>query len=136
MGWSWSLRFIKVPSGCLEHYKEILPDWIQNQIYDKDYVFDSGMYFNNKKTELIAIVPNESKKYTIPEGVVCIRDNVFDSIYFIESIELPSSLKYFSDEIFDERCEINEIIIHEDNSELVKYILTDYIDVIKETPTN
>lgn len=131
-GFDWYIKMVKVPRGCIEHYKSILPDCISNQIYEEDSIFDNNLYLNFDKTEVITATGG-TKHFVIPEGVVSIRDHAFDSIYFIDSIQLPSTLKSISGKVFDsETYELKKIIVPKGMKEYYMTILKRFKDVIVE----
>ena len=110
-GFDWYIKMVKVPKGYLEYYKSILPDCISNQIYEEDCIFENNLYLSCDKTEVITATGG-TKNVVIPEGVVSIRDHAFDSIYFIDSIQLPSTLKSITGKAFDsETYELKKIIV-------------------------
>lgn len=126
------IKMIKVPKGCLEHYKSILPKKLANHLYDEDFVFENNLYLSSNKSELIVAV-NGEKNYTIPEGVVSIRDYAFDSIYYIDSIKLPSTLQNITRNAFDKEIqELNSIIVPKGSRQFYEGIFDKFKDEIKE----
>lgn len=128
----FDVKMIKVPKGSLEHYKSILPKWLSNHIYEEDYIFEHNLYLSSDKTELIVAV-NGARNYLIPEGVIRVRDEAFDSIYYIDSIKLPSTLKSITREAFDKEIqELKKIIIPKGMKEKFVSMLPDFEFIIKE----
>ena len=131
-GFNWYIKMVKVPKGYLEHYKSILPDCISNQIYEEDSIFENNLYLSSDRTEVISAIGG-SKHFVIPEGVVSIRDHAFGSIYFIDSIQLPSTLRSITGKVFDnETYDLKKIIVPKGMKEYYMTILKRFKDVIVE----
>ena len=131
-GFDWYIKMVKVPKGYLEYYKSILPDWISNQIYEDDSIYENNLYLSSDRTEVITAISG-TKDFKIPEGVVTIRDNAFDSIYTIDTIRLPSTLKYITRKAFDkEILELKKIIVPKGMKEYYINFLKKFKDVIVE----
>lgn len=131
-GFDWYIKMIKVPKGYLEYYKSILPDWISNQIYEDDSIYENNLYLSSDRTEVITATSG-TKDFEIPEGVVTIRDNAFDSIYYIDSIKLPSTLNSITRNAFDKEIqELKSIIVPKGMKEKFVSMLPDFEFIIKE----
>lgn len=96
----WQIKVIKVPRGCLNYYKSVLPKEISNQISEDELIFENGMYFNSNRTELIAVTSG-LKNIVIPEGVEIVRDGACTGIQSPDTIKFPSSLKCITIDAFD-----------------------------------
>lgn len=130
-GFGWYIKLICVPKGRVIYYQSILPEWVHNQIYDEEIVCESGLIMNRRKTEIVAVTDVEDE-IVIPEGVVTIRDQAFDSVYMIESISFPRSLKIITNKIFDDEVTINNIYVPSGTKMFFTEKLTGFEDVIQE----
>lgn len=58
------------------------------------FTSDNGVLYNKDKTKLIQYpIANTQKSYTVPDGVIDIGTQSFDSCLYLTSITLPSSIK-------------------------------------------
>lgn len=130
-GFGWYIKTICVPKGRVEYYQSILPDWVHNQICDEEIICESGLIMNKKRTEIIAATDVEDE-IVIPHGIEMIRNQAFDSIYKIESISFPNSLKILSDKIFDDEATINHIYVPKGTKSFFSEKLQDFEDIIQE----
>lgn len=131
-GFGWYIKMIKVPLGSIDHFKSILPKEVYNQIYDDEFIYDNFMYFNSDGTELISAISG-TESYTIPEGVVKVRDGAFVGIFCIDSIRFPTTLKDISVEAFDYEVQgFKSIFVPKGTKPFYEGIFEPYKEEIKE----
>ena len=128
----WLIKMIRVPKGRLEHYRFILPEWISSQIYDDNTIYENNLYLSSDRKEVLTAIIG-LKNYIIPEGIISIRDNAFDSIYYINSIQFPSTLRRISMKVFDKEIqELKKVKVPKGTKEQYMRLLPKFCNVIKE----
>lgn len=131
------LNLVKVPKGSLSHYRPIFADWKVNQLIDENYIFEHNLYLNSDRTEIIttdfeSYHEDINNVYIIPEGIYKIRDEAFGSLFYIQSIKFPKTLKDFSEGMFNEEAEISKIYVPIGYREFFISKLPDFEDIIEE----
>jgi|GEM_PF-2649053 ATP-dependent DNA helicase recQ len=131
------LNLIKVPKGSLSHYRSIFDEWRVKQLIDENFIFEYNLYLNSDKTEIIttdfeSYQEDINNVYIIPEGVRKIRDEAFSGLFYIQSIKFPKTLKYFSEEMFNEDVEISKIYVPIGHKNFYISKLPDFEDIIEE----
>lgn len=125
-GFGWYIKLIKIPYEHLESYRRLLPKHLSNQIYAGEYIYENNLYLTDDRTEIIAARAG-IKQYVVPEGVRSIRDNAFDSIYAIDSIQFPATLKNLTINVFDkELYELKTILVPKGTKELYVEIFSNF----------
>lgn len=128
----WYAKVIKVPRGCLNYYKSVLPKEISNQLSEDELIFENGMYFNSTRTEIIAVVSG-IKNIVIPEGVENVRDRAFTGIQSPDTIKFPSTLKCITINAFDyEFMEFKALYIPKGSKTYYEEVFEDFKDEIEE----
>ena len=128
----WHIRVIKVPKGCLNYYKSVLPKEISHQLSEDELIFENGMYFNSTKTEIIAVVSG-IKNIVIPEGVENVRDRAFTGIQSPDTIKFPSTLKSITINAFDyDFMEFKALYIPKGSKTYYEEVFEDFKDEIEE----
>ena len=110
------LNLVKIPKGSLSHYRSIFDEDSVKQLIDENFIFEHNLYLNSDRTEIIttnfeSYHEDINNVYVIPEGIYKIRDEALGSLFYIESIKFPKTLKDFSEGIFSEDVEINKIYV-------------------------
>ena len=128
----WHIRVIKVPKGCLNYYKSVLPKEISHQLSEDELIFENGMYFNSTRTEIIAVVSG-IKNIVIPEGVENVRDRAFTGIQCPDTIKFPSTLKCITINAFDyDFMEFKALYIPKGSKTYYEEVFEDFKDEIEE----
>ena len=128
----WYTKVIKVPRGCLNYYKSVLPKEISNQISEDELIFENEMYFNYNRTELISVTSG-IKHVVIPEGVEIVRDGAFTGIQSPDTIKFPSTLKYITINAFDyDFMEFKALYIPKGSKHYYEEVFEDFKDEIEE----
>ena len=110
------LNLVKIPKGSLSHYRSIFAEDSVKQLIDENFIFEHNLYLNSDRTEIIttnfeSYHEDINNVYVIPEGIYKIRDEALGSLFYIQSIKFPKTLKDFSEGIFSEDVEINKIYV-------------------------
>lgn len=136
------LNLVKVPKGSLSHYRPIFAQCGVNQMIDEDFIFAHNLYLNLDRTEIITTNlesypeddnnEDDNHEYVIPEGICKIRDGAFGSLFYIQSIKFPKTLKEFSEEMFNEEVEIKKIYVPIGHKIYFASKLPDFEDIIEE----
>lgn len=110
------LNLVKFPKGSLSHYRSIFAEDSVKQLIDENFIFEHNLYLNSDRTEIIttnfeSYHEDINNVYVIPEGIYKIRDEALGSLFYIQSIKFPKTLKDFSEGIFSEDVEINKIYV-------------------------
>lgn len=136
------LNLVKVPKGSLSHYRPIFAQCGVNQMIDEDFIFEHNLYLNLDRTEIITTNlesypeddnnEDDNHEYVIPEGICKIRDGAFGSLFYIQSIKFPKTLKEFSEEMFNEEVEIKKIYVPIGHKIYFASKLPDFEDIIEE----
>lgn len=80
---------------------------------------DGVLFDKDLKTLLCFPRSNQQKKYKIPDGVEEIYERAFENAPFIESIEMPNSLKYIRRDGFSSCEKLSEVVNWSNSLELL-----------------
>ena len=117
-----NLKKVILPA-CLTEMDDSFSGCLNLAAFDVDFASESfsvedGVLFNKEKTEIVRCPEGKSGGYSVPAGVILVRDSAFSGCGQLEMISVPDGVAKIGNGVFRECTAVTEVILPESVNEI------------------